>query len=613
MQAEAGEAKAQTSYASPQLPDHLQPVNSKIVTNGPAARVYLLPDLVNEPLRRLLLPFVIGVFLITWACTGAHFMADTNVYAGAILVHQHGLRPDDYHRISANPFWDFGHLLWRPFGWLSFVMSEPFIHLRSEAGQIILSLMGLDGLAALTCVVFFFLLAEKITEDRWAASFATLAFIFSDAFLNYSHTGTAYPVGLACLMVAMYLSLSGDRSKGRACVAGVMFALAALFWLPYIFVFPAALGTPLLLYGRDRARLRSVVITVAACAVVGLTVYAFAGAFAGVRTMADLRAWIQASGHGQIQAGAWRALVRFAFSLPRSFINVGGDGIVLKRYLVHDPYARVNLLQVLRLSLWKPTLFYLSAAAVCVKLFRSERGRILLLILAAAVVPIALFSLVLFEAGSIERYLPLYPFIFLTWAYVFAQSDGKAFAKVLPVLVMAVMGIVNVNAMRSGMLERQKGEALARIRILVPTLAPNSVLLAVNEQDNLAVFCQNFFLDPIISEHNWEYYDVLEINAARLSTWREDLAWRVLWNWSRGGTVWVPLRLFHDRPDTRWKWVEGDDPRIHWSDLPAFFSQFSLGASMGGEDGFVSLPDNSANRQILLGLVRKQTASSLAH
>jgi hypothetical protein len=32
-------------------------------------------------------------------------MADTNVYAGAILTHQHGLPSDDYHRISSNPFW----------------------------------------------------------------------------------------------------------------------------------------------------------------------------------------------------------------------------------------------------------------------------------------------------------------------------------------------------------------------------------------------------------------------------------------------------------------------------------------------------------------------------
>jgi hypothetical protein len=27
--------------------------------------------------------------LLTWIGTGAHFMADTNVYAGAILTHQH--------------------------------------------------------------------------------------------------------------------------------------------------------------------------------------------------------------------------------------------------------------------------------------------------------------------------------------------------------------------------------------------------------------------------------------------------------------------------------------------------------------------------------------------
>jgi hypothetical protein len=224
------------------------------------------------------------------------------------------------------------------------------------------------------------------------------------------------------------------------------------------------------------------------------------------------------------------------------------------------------------------------------------------------------FSLVLFEAGSIERYLPLYPFIFLAWGYVLARPEGKPYAKFLLLFLLIVMAIVNVSAMRRGTLERQKAEALARIRNLVPTLGPNSVLFAINEQDNLAVFCQNFFLDPVISEHEWQYYDVLEINAARLSTWREDLARRVLWNWNHGGSVWLPLRLFHDKPDPQWKWVEGDDLRIHWSDLPAFFSQFNLGTRMDGEDGFVSLPDNPANRQILSSLVHKQTPSSrLAH
>jgi hypothetical protein len=142
-------------------------------------------------------------------------MADTNVYAGAILTHEHGLPPDDYHRISSNPFWDLGHLLWRPIGWLSFVISKPLTHLLShgsEPAQVILSLMGLDFLAALSCVVFVFLLARQVTGDPWTATLAAIALIFSDAFLNYSHTGNAYPVGLACLLGGMYLSTSGASS-----------------------------------------------------------------------------------------------------------------------------------------------------------------------------------------------------------------------------------------------------------------------------------------------------------------------------------------------------------------------------------------------------------------
>jgi hypothetical protein len=353
-------------------------------------------------------------------------------------------------------------------------------------------------------------------------------------------------------------------------------------------------------------RQRLAAITVIACAVVGLAAYAFAGGLAGVRTLADLKAWILASGHGQIQAGGVRSLVRFGFSVPRSFINMGEDGIVLKRYLVHDPYAHITGLDLLRLSLWKLVLFYASVVMVCVELFRSERGRLLLRLLAGAVLPIAVFSLVLFEAGSIERYLPLYPFILVAWAYVLSRPEAKLYAKVLLLFALTTMAIVNVDSMRKGALERRRADVLARIQELLPTLGPNSVVLAINEQDNLAVFCQDFPLDPIVSDHPWQYYDVLEINAVRLLHWREDLASRVLWNWKRGGTVWVPLRLLHDKPEASWKWVEGDDPRVHWSDLPVFFSQFNLGAAVGGEDGFVSLRDNPANREILTTLVHKQ-------
>ena len=552
---------------------------------------------------------VLAIFLLVWARTGAHFMADTAGYVSAILTHYRGLPGDDYHRITANLFWDFGHLLWRPIGWVWFSVAHPLMQRinSSEWVQVTWSLLTLSLLSSFVCVAFFFLLARNILKDAWAAALSTLLLFFSDAFLNYSHAGAAYPSGLACLVVGMYFSASDTATVSwfRAGVAGLMFALSVLFWLPYIFVLPAAFVTSLLLQGYDGRWRRMTALSIAVCAVVGLTAYGSAIALEGISNWADLRAWILAAGHGQMQVGGLRAIFRLAFAFPRSFVNMGRYGMLLKRYLVHDPYAPERLLDLLRLSFLKLGFFYISLMIVCIGLLRSKRGRVVLLVLATAVVPVFFFSLFIFEAGSVERYLPLYPFIFLAWGYVLANRQVGALAKSLMIAYLVVTVAVNVNAMRRGTLQKLADEGRGRIRELVPRLTPASFVLAVNEQDSLAEFCHEFPLDPLIADRQWQNYDVLEINAARIATWREDLAARVLWSWRHGGTVWVPLRFLHERPDPHWNWVEGDDPRVHWSDLPAFFSRFDFGPSVGGPDGFIPLTDDPANERILMPLAAK--------
>jgi hypothetical protein len=387
-------------------------------------------------------------------------------------------------------------------------------------------------------------------------------------------------------------------------LAGALLALAVLFWLPYVFVLPAAMAAPLLLNEPDRERFRFMGITVAVCAVVGLVAYASATMAVGVRSPVDLKAWILAAGHGQIQPGGLRVPARLAFSIPRSFVNMGHDGMLLKRYLVHDPYAPVTAADLLRLSLWKVLLFY-AAAVVVVQLLRSERGHKLLALLVLAVVPIVLFSIFVFEAGSIERYLPLYPFFFIALGYAWANRQGAFYGRAtLGVFLIAVI-VVNFAAMWRGTLEQQRADAVIRIRELVPLLDSRTLVLAVNEQDSLAVYCHDFPLDQINLKQELQYYDLLEINAARLATWRQDFAKRVLWTWRQGGTVWVPLRVLRDRPNPEWNWVEGDDPRVHWSDLPGFFSRLTLGTQVGGSDGFVSLPDDPVNRDLLTPLAMR--------
>jgi len=58
---------------------------------------------------RIALLVSIIVYLTIWVFTRAHFMADTNVYAQAILNHHRGGGSVDYRLLTSNPFWDFGY------------------------------------------------------------------------------------------------------------------------------------------------------------------------------------------------------------------------------------------------------------------------------------------------------------------------------------------------------------------------------------------------------------------------------------------------------------------------------------------------------------------------
>ena len=110
-------------------------------------------------------------YLGIWVSTLAHFMGDTNVYAQAILRHAYGFS-DDYHLTTSNPFVDFGHLLWRPLGWLFFVIARPATRLlthQNQRAEVILTLIGITFLASAVGVVVFFLLARRLVGDDWSA------------------------------------------------------------------------------------------------------------------------------------------------------------------------------------------------------------------------------------------------------------------------------------------------------------------------------------------------------------------------------------------------------------------------------------------------------------
>src|SRR5208283_892811 len=130
------------------------------------------------------------LYLSAWAFTRGHFMADTNVYTQAILRHQSGGENVDYRLMTGNPFWDFGHILWRPVGWLCFRLTKPGLDLiahQNQKAEVLLTLFGINFLASLGGVLLFFGLARKVIGHEWSAVLASVGFFSADAFLNYAH------------------------------------------------------------------------------------------------------------------------------------------------------------------------------------------------------------------------------------------------------------------------------------------------------------------------------------------------------------------------------------------------------------------------------------------
>jgi hypothetical protein len=84
-----------------------------------------------------------------------------------------------------------------------------------------------------------------------------------------------------------------------------------------------------------------------------------------------------------------------------------------------------------------------------------------------------------------------------------------------------------------------------------------------------------------------------------LTKWREAFAAHALAVWNRGGDVWITRRAWADRPNPSWGWTEGDDPRIAWSQIPAFMRELTIAESTAGSDGFAKLADTPQNRAFL--------------
>lgn len=518
-------------------------------------------------------------YVVVCLATGATHMGDTVGYATDIA---RGVR------------WESGHLLLRPLGWVVWRLLEPLI--RQLAGvealhSVLLVLLAQTWVSGLIAVTALFAILRRLTTTRWVSYGVTATFVCSYAFLNYCHTGCSYVPALSALLVCLWsLVRSRERSGGWlwALAGGMFLALAVCMWLPFIFALPAALALPVLIPGGGSQRWQLAAAACASCLVVIGVCYSVGAVQVGVSSPGGLLKWVREASHGNTVGGFQRVV----FGAPRSFIEMDDAGVLFKRYLLRDPYNPVSFGELVRLSLWKMALFYLFILAVVSQLARSRSDRWRLWFFTLSTLPVLAFACY-WKGADLERYLALYPAVFLGAAWALEKSKSSSVVKVVLGSFMAVLIVSNLGTMAKPVLLRAQGRAMARLDGVSADLRPGTLVVTLNHKDELWKFNHTFLLHPLFRRYGEFVYSLGG------SDWQRRFARRVQEAWGEAGEVWVSTRMVADRPLPGWGWVEGNSTGRRWEAVIHFFRQFDYSEHPQTGDGFLLLLRSAENERLV--------------
>jgi hypothetical protein len=527
--------------------------------------------------------------------TASDYLGDTANYVQDVLAFDRS-----GYSAAANPLWEFGHLYWRPLGWLlfkTFGRLTPYLQTGESNLSVTVMFISTAVVSGFVCALLFYWLASRVVREFWSQILVATACITFYAFLNYAHSGSAYVTGLLGLLAGLCAVIRATDGKSfwlYALLAGVASGFAVLIWFPYAVAMLGVIAAAWLWNSDFRMRGRLVIVFVAALAAVVSAGYLFAIWQLQFSSMAELKLWFLSASHGWSQS---RRLVRLPNGLARSFLILGDDAVLVKRFVLRDPYAHVTILDLARQMLWKLAAFYSFLLAIIWLLSRR-----LLWICAAAAIPILFFAVAIFEPGSAERYLPLYPFVCIAAAYALSQRSWIA-RVVLAFLILSIgVNVWTLSKNRVG--QRIMLPAMSRLESLQGKVSPKGLVAVIALTDTAYRFTEFFPFHPLNRQRAFPVYDVVEIANQRVLTWKRDFAIRALNSFNASEKVWITKRFLSGRPLPEWKWTEGDDPRIAWKDLPAFFKQFSYGSDVGGDDGFVEMEATPTNLAILRAVAR---------
>ena len=542
---------------------------------------------------------------ITWG--------DTIVYAPQVVNFSKGL-------LDRRQFWEFGHLFWRPIGYLIWHLGQPYWS-RQVGGSQVLEVYGALRLPNLllgyVAALASFGIARRISRSVLVGAIVAGAFLGWNPFVNYVQSGTAYVPGLAMQLSGLYLLLgdsSGKRSRWRAWSGGMLLALSVCLWFPYLFGLPGVFFLAYL-WGRtdpawnsneSRTRLRWLAHAILACALIGVLSYGVGMSLAGVKSVEQLKTWVADAGHG-VQPE--RKYLRVATGLPRGLVEIGQQGLVLKRFVTKDPYDPVTVYDLLRSGLWKVLLFYAGIAGLIWTLVRDPDARAVSLPFFVSGALVLFLAVVLFEPSQSERWMPA--FAVLLPAIAFVLRGGKALRiSVIPLAILLVAAWVSNFAAHATPSEPgPENPAVARILEVKPLLVPHSIVTLLSFRDGISDFLARFPfhpLNPLNGTKAMRFYFLTEPGSANSARWARSFAGRGLQAWQEGGDIWISKRMIAARPLPEWGWVEGDDPHLHWSDISEFFTACTFDSDVGGADGFLRIARVPTNQALLEATVRNR-------
>jgi hypothetical protein len=282
---------------------------------------------------------------------------------------------------------------------------------------------------------------------------------------------------------------------------------------------------------------------------------------------------------------------------------LGDDARLIKRFVFGDPYEPAHLAEVLRASLWKIAVVFSGGAALLWALWRNLRTRPAAWVVLAGSIPTIAFAILVFETSAPERYLPLFPAIFCGVCVVLTLRSQKRI-RVLAGAFLIVLLLVNYRAygwdLRAVAARASVRAAWVRERVASP-----SIVFLLSFRDPLSGHFQRSPFAPDNRKGPLPLFHVTESGNGRVEQWRSDAACRVLEAWKVNGEVWLSLRLLAPRPEPDWQWTENDDPRLHWVDVPAFFTPLETGERIGDADGFAVVSHSEKNQVYLENACRR--------